>query len=203
MSRDGFEATFHLRVERDAVWKQLTQCGPEVDDGHVWLAGFDSLATIVEAEEPHRLRATKDEEPCAGTDIVITLENEDAGTRVHVVQSRFGDWLAAGYEAMSIGWRHIVADLYTYLATGVHVQRHLRPWGDFGASATGEDGGVRIERVRPGGLADELGIVDGDLLVALAGAPVSNLDDLVTILRVLGAARPSAEWIRGGELMSA
>ena len=87
---------------------------------------------------------TKDDEPCAGTDIVVTLEDEDTGTRVHVTQS-FGDWLPTRYEIMSVGWRYIVADLQTYLATGVHARRHLRPWGDLGAEATAIDGGVSID----------------------------------------------------------
>ena len=49
---------------------------------------------------------------------------------------------------MSVGWRYIVADLQTYLATGVHARRHLRPWGDLGAEATAIDGGVSIDGVR-------------------------------------------------------
>ena len=100
--------------------------------------------------------------------------------------------------------RYIVADLQTYLATGVDPRRHLRPWGDLGADATAIDGGVRVDRVRPGALANRLGITAGDLLVTLAGAPVASLDDLVTILRVLdSSARPDAEWIRSGSLMTA
>jgi len=105
---------------------------------------------------------------------------------------------------MAIGWRHIVADLQAYLATGVHARRHLRPWGDLGADATVIDGGIRVEHVHPDGLAHRLGIIDGDLLVTLAGAPVASLDDLVTVLRVLLAttAQPTAETIRSGSLMT-
>jgi S1-C subfamily serine protease len=75
---------------------------------------------------------------------------------------------------------------------------------DLGADATPADGGLRVRRVRPGGLADRLGLVDGDLLVTLAQAPVASLDDLVTVLRVLLATEvpPTAEWIRAGELVS-
>jgi hypothetical protein len=198
MTHDRFEATFRLRIDRQAAWQRLTT----TEGG--WLPGFDSTATVVEAVAPERLHVTKDEEPCAGTDIVVTLEDDDTGTRVHVVQSGFGDWLPARYEVMAVGWRYIVADLQAYLATGVHARRHLRRWGDLGADATAADGGIRVTGVREGGLVDRIGVVDGDLLVTLAGAPVASLDDLVTVLRVLDADRtPPAEWIRDGSLIRA
>jgi len=204
MTTDGFEATFRLRIDRATAWQRLTSNKSDTDDAHLWLPGFDSSVTVVDADPPARLRATKDDQPCAGTDIVVTLEDDDTGTCITVVQSRFGDWLPALHDLMSIGWRFIVADLQTYLATGVHARRHLRPWGDLGANSVAADGGIRIDHVRPGGLADELGLVDGDLLVTLAAAPIASLDDLVTVLRVLGTGtRPSAEWIHAGSLMTA
>jgi hypothetical protein len=204
MTPDGFEATFRLRIDREAAWRRLTENATSSDEGeHVWLPGFDSQATIVAADPPGRLHASKDDEPCAGTDIVVTLEDDAIGVRIHVVQSRFGAWLPEHYEMMSVGWRYIVADLQTYLATGVHARRHLRPWGDLGADATAIDGGVRVDRIREGGLASQLGLDDGDLLVTLAGAPIASLDDLVTVLRTLDAATTSAtEWIRSGSLVA-
>jgi hypothetical protein len=205
MTPDGFEATFRLRIDREAAWRRLTENATSSDEGeHVWLPGFDSQATIVAADPPRRLHASKDDEPCAGTDIVVTLEDDAIGVRIHVVQSRFGAWLPEHYEMMSVGWRYIVADLQTYLATGVHARRHLRPWGDLGADATAIDGGVRVDRIREGGLASQLGLDDGDLLVTLAGVPIASLDDLVTVLRTLDAATTSAaEWIRSGSLVAA
>jgi hypothetical protein len=196
-SPTSFEATFRLRIDRETAWQRLTT----TEGG--WLPGFDSRATVVESEAPHRLVATKDEEPCAGTDIVITLDDDGTGTQVHVVQSGFGDWLPARYDVMAVGWRFIVADLQTWLATGVHPRRHLRRWGDLGAGATARDGGVAVSGVRDGGLASRLGLADGDLLLALAGAPVASLDDLVTVLRVLDdGTTPTAEWVRAGALVT-
>jgi hypothetical protein len=202
MKPDGFEATFRLRIDPAHAWRRLTDNPSNAGPGHVWLPGFDSLVTIITADAPKRFRATKDDEPCAGTDIVVTLEDDDTGTRVHVVQSGFGDWLPARYDFMAIGWRFIVADLQAYLATGVHARRHLRRWGDLGAECTADDGGIRVGTVRESGLAGAIGLAEGDLLVSLAGAPVASLDDLVTVLRVTGAA-PEAEWIREGSLMRA
>ena len=203
---DGFEATFRVRMTPEEAWARLTAGRDEgrLDD-HLWLPGFDARATVVEADPPHRLQATKDDEPCAGTDIAVTLEEDGTGTRIRIVQSRFGAWLDARYEMMSIGWKYIVADLQAVLATGVHARRHFLPWGDLGAAVSARDGGVHVGRVREGALAARLGMADGDLLVALAGAPVASCDDLVTVLRVLASGeRPvTAEWIREGSLMTA
>jgi hypothetical protein len=202
---DAFEATFRVRIDRSTAWRRLAGAdGPVVAGDHIWLAGFDSLVTVVEADPPERLRASKDDAPCAGTDILVTLADDATGTRIRVVQSRFGDWLPAPGDMMSIGWRHIVADLQAFLATTVHPGRHLRPWGDLGADTTATDGGVRIDQVRAGGLAHRLGLAEGDLLVTLGGAPVLSHGELVTVLRVLltTGASPTAEWVRSGSLMT-
>jgi hypothetical protein len=206
MTDDGFEATFRIRVARSAAWTRLVGGRDDIDPGtHLWLPGFDSQATVVSAEATSELRATKDEEPCLGTDIVVTLEDDESGARIRVVQSRFGDWLAPHREVMAVGWQHIVADLQAFLATGVHARRHLRGWGDLGADTDAVDGGVRLGAVRSDGLAGRLGLIDGDLLTTLAGAPVTTLAELATVLRVIAAdPRPTAaEWIRDGELVGA
>ena len=207
MSEDRFEATFVLSIDRDTAWTRLTEHPIESDEGEqrCWLPGFDTSATVVEQEPAARLHLTKDDEPCAGTDIVVTLADTETGTRITVVQSRFGDWMPALYDVMAVGWRHIVADLQTYLVTGVHARRHLRPWGDLGADVTPIAGGLRIDRVRADTLADRLGLAGDDVLVVLAGAPVSSHDDLVTVLRVIGG-RPGvveAEWVRGSARQTA
>jgi hypothetical protein len=207
MTADRFEATFVVKVERETVWQRLTSSPlePAGDAPRYWVPGFDSAATLDEAETRARLRLTKDDEPCAGTEIVVVLEDDTSGTRVTVVQSRFGDWLPARYDMMTVGWRYIVADLETFLATGAHARRHLRAWGDLGADVRATDGGLRLHAVRPGTLADRLGLRSDDLLVVLAGAPVASYDDLVTVLRVLGAERRpvEAEWVRGGTVLRA
>ena len=123
---------------------------------------------------------------------------------VDVSQAEFGDWLDSMYEIIGVGWRHIVADIEAYLEFGVHPSRHLRPWGDLGAGMSPAPGGVLVGAVRPDGLAAELELVDGDVLVVLGGAPISSIDDLITVLRVLIPAEHSvdAEWIRDGVLMA-
>ncbi|HET6951078.1 MAG TPA: hypothetical protein VFI47_11920 [Acidimicrobiales bacterium] len=210
-ARDAFEATFVLAVDPPTAWRRLTarplgEGGAGEETGRrYWLPGFDSAATVTEEVAGECLRATKDDQPCAGTDIVVTLAAVGTGTRITVVQSGFGDWLPAPPDIMAVGWRHIVADLHTYLATGAHARRHLRGWGDLGADAVPAAGGMRVHAIRPGTLADRLGLRDGDLLVVLAGAPVSGYDDLVTVLRVLRAVPGdvAAEWVRHGEVCTA
>lgn len=206
-AKDGFEATFTLSIARELAWERLLD-GPLPSDGdevdgdrrRYWLPGFDAEATVTGHEVGTMFHAVKDDEPCAGTDIVVTLDDNGSGTRITVVQSGFGDWMRPHYEMMAIGWRHIVADLETYLARGVHVGRHLREWGDLGGDVEPMTGGIQVTAVRDGSLAHRLNLVDNDLLVALGGAPVSNLDDLVTVLRVLRGRTGDieAEWIRGG-----
>ena len=161
------------------------------------------------SERPGRLVARKDHEPCGGTLIEFGLAADGAGTGgpstiVRVSQAEFGEWLDAMYEIIGVGWRHIVADIEAYLSFGVHPSRHVRPWGEIGADIAPAPGGVRIGTVHPGGLAADLQLVEGDVLVVLAGAPISSIDDLVTARRVLIRAEYSvdAEWIRDGVLMT-
>jgi hypothetical protein len=204
VSSDHFEASFVLGLARGLVWERLTERPLDAPDGGAkfWIPGFDSPATAVEMEEATRWRGVKDDEPCAGTEILVALADEGSGTRITVVQSGFGDWLPARYDMMAVGRRHIVADLETYLVTGVHARRHFRPWGDLGADVAPAAGGLAVSAVRPGTLAHRLGLTDDDVLVVLAGAPVSTFDDLVTVLRVLGDRDlvVDAEWVRDGGL---
>jgi hypothetical protein len=207
MTPDRFETTFVLGIDRATAWSRLTEHPVEssATAARYWLPGFDSAATVIDEVPGSELRATKDDEPCAGTQIVVTLSDHETGTRITVVQSGFGDWMPPRYDVMAVGWRHIVADLQTYLCTGAHARRHFRPWGDLGAEVTPSAGGLRIDNVRADTLAGRLGLRDDDLLVVLAGAPVSNHDDLVTVLRVLDSVPGpvEAEWVRGGALQTA
>lgn len=109
MTPDHFEASFVVSLDRDTVWKRLTEHPIDAADGseRYWLPGFDSAATVTEEDAGKRLRLTKDD------------------------------------------------------ATS---------------------GGLRLSGVRRDSLAQRLGLHDDDLLVVLAGAPVSNHDDLVTVL---------------------
>jgi hypothetical protein len=217
MGRNRFDSRFRVAASVDRVWERLTTFAGtpyEGDPGdpadlatdQMWLPGFDASATVVTADEPSRLVARKDHDPCGGTRIEFGLApaGDGSATVVDLSQTEFGDWLDAMYEIIGVGWRHIVADIEAYLEFGVHPSRHLRPWGDLGADISPAPGGVLVGAVRPDGLAAELELVDGDVLVVLGGAPISSIDDLITVLRVLIRAEHSvdAEWIRDGVLMT-
>ena len=204
MPDDRFEATVVVGVDRATAWRRLTAQPIEGDRRRLWLPGFAGPVTVDDEDPDRRREATKDDEPCAGTAIVVTLEDVEDGTRITVVQSGFGDWMPPVRDVMAVGWRHLVADLQSSLATGVHAERHLLPWFDLGADVVARDGGLRLGEVRPGSLAARLGLEPDDLLVVLAGAPVTGHDDLTTVLRVLGddPSEVSAAWIRRGSLES-
>jgi hypothetical protein len=221
VGRDRFDSRLRVDAPVEAVWERLTTFagtpfegdpGDPADLGpdQLWLPGFDASATVLTSEAPALLVARKDHDPCGGTRIEFSLAAEStvsstiSSTVVDVSQSEFGEWLGAMYEIIGVGWRHIVADIEAYLTFGVHPSRHLRPWGDLGADVSVAPGGVRVGAVRPDGLAAELRLVEGDVLVVLGGAPISSIDDLITVLRVLIRAEHSvdAEWIRGGELLT-
>ena len=77
-----------------------------------------------------------------------------------------------------------------------------RPRG-LGAAVETSTGGLRMTGLRPGTLADQLGLANGDLLVTPAGAPVTDLRDLTTIVRVLWtdpSVLPEATWNRKGRV---
>src|SRR4030095_4122820 len=94
-------ATLNARIDRQTAWRRLTENATTDDGEHLWLARVDWQGPTSRTGHPRRLHASKDEETCAGTDIVVTLEDDEIGVRILVVQSRFGAWLPEGYEMMS------------------------------------------------------------------------------------------------------
>jgi hypothetical protein len=206
MTTDGFETTFEIKVDRGETWRRLMGERDAIGPGdELWLPGFDARLIVDDVVPAASLRGIKDDEPCAGTSIVVVLEDDATGTRVRVVQSGFGDWFRSAEEMLAIGWRFIVADLQTYLTTGVHAQRHLRSWGNLGASVHADDGGVYVDDVHPDGVARRLGLRAGDLVVTFGDAPIASVDDLVTAVRAIGAHDElvCATWIRAGALVAA
>lgn len=213
----GFESTLEVGVDLLVGWERLM--GRPVDD-HVWLAGFDASVDVLSQEPPSpdgeghaELVARKVDDPCGGTRIVVRLDDHasEEHSRLVVSQTEFPFPFEPLREVLDVGWRHIVADLQTFLATGVHPGRHRRPWVDVGADGRATDGGVLVSGVVPGGLAAHVGLREGDLVVAVCDTPVSSLRDLVAVLRTaqhLGAFAGAQvhsgafefEWIRDGAL---
>ncbi len=213
----GFESTLDIGVDLVLCWQRLTA---RAAGEHLWLAGFDAPVEVVAERPPSpdgegyaELVARKVEDPCGGTRIVVRLDDHasESHARLVVSQDEFQFPFEPMREILDVGWRHIVADLQTFLATGVHTGRHNRPWVDMGASGRAADGGVVLSDVAAGGLADGLGLRDGDLVVAVCATPVSSMRDLVAVLRTaqhldafagpqVRSAAFQVEWIRDGEL---
>src|SRR5262245_60222882 len=115
---DGFEVTFVVSVPRAEVWKRLEEARPASDRlpapeaGQWWIPGVEGAADELDVEPETRLRARKASFPCEGTEIVVTMEDADTGTRITFVQHGFGPGFDAQRPWLETGWWAIRADLY-------------------------------------------------------------------------------------------
>jgi len=197
---DRFEATFLVDHPTEQVWQALR----EGAQGTRWmLPAFESPSDVVEMDEGRYVRLKKAAEPCAGTEIAITLEAAASGTTVTVVQSGFGTLFEEMLNTLAIGWSHIVADLALYLQTGARGGRHLAPWASLGCGVREVRAGLEVDKVF-GGLAADAGLEPGDLLLAVGGAPVVVERELQTLMRVFGSGdKVDVTWARAGQVLRA
>ena len=193
---DGFEATFVVSTPRAEAWKRLE----ELHDEHWYIPGVEAPAAELECVPESRLRARKTVEPCKDTEIVITFEDADTGTRITFVQTGFGDGFAAMRPWLEAGWWAIRADLFVFFEHGVRLQRHARPWASLGCNVSETGGGLAVSHLADGGFAQQAGMRDGDLIVTLHGSPVVDVRELSVLMRAL---RPGDEtrvsYLRDGE----
>jgi hypothetical protein len=201
---DGFEATFVVSAAPELVWERLSG---RVSDGAdaLWrLPAFEGLGEELHVEPGQQLHVRKVTEPCAGTEIVITLEHEGSGTKVTVVQSGFGAMWTFAADALEVGWHQILADLALYLERGVHGARHMRRWGNFGCVFRDTDFGLEVVSTMGDSLAQRVGLAAGDIVIAVAGAPVVTRAELESLLRVLPTGETvEVEWVRGDAKLEA
>ena len=193
---DGFEATFVVSTPRADAWKRLEA----LHDGQWYIPGVEALADELEVVPESRLRARKAVEPCKDTEIVITFEDEDTGTRITFVQTGFGSGFAQARPWLEAGWWAIRADLFVFFEHGVQPARHARPWASIGCGVAETPGGLVVSHVSDGGFAAQAGMQDGDLVVTLSGSPVVHVRELAAVMR---AFKPGAElrvtYLRAGE----
>ena len=212
--KDEFEATFVVELGPAAVWEALTRRtveGETEGDVHYVLPGFPSLVplgimgascTPLEVEAEHLLRVKKDHHPCAGTEIVVRLEQAETGTRITVVQSGFGPFLDIVGQDTVFGHGHqIMADFRLYIERGLTVPGTV--WGaNLGAQLRHTPVGLEIVSVESGGFAESAGICPGDLLLTLRGIRLHDLGQLWTVLALTeGGNTAVATWARGREAM--
>ena len=206
---DGFEVTFVVTSPRDAAWKLLTEAAPgagapaEPRAGQWWIPGVEAPADELEVDPGHRLRARKATMPCKDTEIVVTMEDADTGTRITFVQTGFGPGFGSMRPWLEAGWWSIRADLVLYFERGVAGRRHLAPWSSIGCGVVESGSGLVLSDVQPGGFADQAGAQEGDLVLALSGSPVVTVRELSVLLRAIpGGTRTTLTALRGVELVT-
>jgi hypothetical protein len=216
MKDDEFEATFVVDLAPVEVWETLTARTLEASaegDGevHYVLPGFPSFeplpipgasCTLVEMESERLLRVKKDHHPCAGTEIVVQLEQAETGTRVTVVQSGFGPFLDfAGRDTVFGHGYQIVRDFQLFIERGLVVPGTV--WGaNLGARTDQAPVGLEVVRVDAGGFAEEAGMQVGDLLLTLRGIRLHDIEQLATVLALtdVGSAA-EVSFARGREMI--
>jgi hypothetical protein len=200
-----FEVTFAVGADPASAWKALEELQPGRVDEHArprrwWLPGFESTGSEIEAEPERRLSVRKDAWPCPDTLITITFEHVDTGSRIRVVQSGFDEaFVRDAGEGFWIAAEQIAADLRLFFETGILGGRHGRPWAFVGCDVDATPLGLEVTRVHGGTWAERVGLQPGDVLLTLAGAPLTTVRDLVTVQRVVGADTGlAATWARAG-----
>ena len=204
---DGFEATFVVATPRDTAWKWLASATPAAEwlpapaPDQWWIPGVEGAADPLEVDEGRRFRGCKATFPCEGTEIVVTFEDEETGTRITFVQTGFGSDFDERRPWLASGWYAILADLVVFFDRGIALGRHLRPWASLGCDVTETPSGLVAGAVVPGGIAEQAGVEPGDLFVTILGAPVVTVRELSVLMR--GSLRPGTEvrmrYLRGTE----
>lgn len=185
MSDIHTEHTFDADSPPEEVWSELRRARDEAlgpaDGSSWWLPGWISHCTVL-AESDDALTVRKDDEPCAGTTIVVEVCHAGSGSRIRVVQSGFDPEFVA--RAGPSFWTHadrIAADFELFVRSGVLAGRAwCWPRVDLGFTARAESRTVIVESVAAGSWAETVGLTDGDVVLALAGAPLWGLADLQT-----------------------
>lgn len=202
---DRYEAEFTVNQSQEEVWQKLMA---ENEHQHCFLGvwpsfpGFEVTARVTEVDPPNTIRAHKESEPCKDSEIAVSLEATESGTKVLVVQSGFPAWVKSALESFTIGGDQIICDLVLYLETGVEMSRHSMPWAFAGFTTHEVGSGLQVAELVPGCFGEKAGIQPGDLLMTLGGAPVFTQRDLQALLRVLPSGDTiEASWVRGGELL--
>jgi hypothetical protein len=201
---DRFVAEFVLEMSIAEVWDQFQK---ENERELSWLSAFprfpDSVTTgeVVEVNAPRSIRVRKHSEPCKGTEIAVSLEEVDNGTRILVVQSGFPARVKDSLESFEIGGNQIIADLILYLERGVEISRHGMPWAFPGFTTKEVGTGLQIETVMPNCFAERVGLRPGDLLMSLNGAPLFTQLCLQAMMRVFKQGESvEALWVRGADV---
>ncbi len=208
-SDDGFETTFVVSTPRAKAWELLHHAEPapgvpmKPRPGQLWIPAVEGAAEEIESVPEERLRARKVTEPCAGTEIVITMEDEATGTRITIVQSGFGAISDAQRAWLGAGWGAIAADFAAFFERGIALGRHASMWWSIGCDVRETPAGLVVGDLYPDGFAARAGLEPGDLVVTLAGTPVIDVRDLSVLIRgpLQTGVETTARVLRGEQVL--
>jgi uncharacterized protein YndB with AHSA1/START domain len=215
-----YEKTFALSVPVDKAWEAFTD--PSLIE--VWLTGTVEKADvrpggqiawaadeygqmvwdIIDVEPGRRLtyREAAGILPVA-TEVTVIFEEVEAGTRLTVTQSGFGegvDWQAQ-IDSVGLGWVQTLAALDLYLRTGVRLDRFFTFRSDLGFHADDVLAGPLVRTVSDGSFAARAGVEPGDIVVRLGDAPVFGRSDLWLFTREHDAGEQvEIAYARDGEV---
>jgi len=101
---------------------------------------------------------------------------------------------------MSQFWEHFVSNGHKHPSPAyLGVQGYAVRLDDELAASCRADDGVLVRMVQPGSLAEEAGILEGDIILSLGEHPVGTCDELFRIVEVLPAAAPvTVQFVRNG-----
>ena len=211
--------TFELAVPVERAWALFTD-GSErsqweadvydidpVEGGkfHWELPGFHCDGVVEEVVPLRLLRQSEQSGPHSHTEVTVTFEEVDGGTRISVTQSGFGDadpWQSA-LGGANYGWDQAIADLHAYVQTGIPARRFTVALPDPGARVGATPAGLEVLEVRPGGCADAAGMRAGDIILTAGGAPVYIYTELWAMLKLRGpGGAMEFEYARDGQRLA-
>ncbi|HEX4982175.1 MAG TPA: SRPBCC domain-containing protein [Ilumatobacteraceae bacterium] len=211
---DAIEKTFVVEVSTARAWEVFTDGDErskweavtyEIDPRpggrvHWELPGLECEGRVDDVELHRLLRHTELTGPHADSEVTVTFEEVEGGTRITITHAGFGDseaWRGA-LGGASIGWDQAIADLIFYLTTGVPAGRFTIAPGNPGVRLAETPAGLEVLAVEAGGFADEAGLRIGDVLLTAGGAPVYTWRELWVMLRAQGpGAEMRVEYVRG------
>jgi uncharacterized protein YndB with AHSA1/START domain len=192
-----FEKAFDVAIPVARVWQAFT------DPKHLeaWLTGtietcdirpggqvawepneYGQLVWDITDVEPER-SLTYREGPGivpVATEVTVTFDATDTGTRLSITQSGFGpgdDW-QGHLDDLGLGWAQTLATMELYLRTGVRYDRFFTFKSDVGIVVQEQLAGPQVLSVAPGSFADEAGVRSGDIVVHIGEAPIFDRSDI-------------------------
>jgi len=150
------------------------------------LPGLESNGRVEAVEAERLLQWVETGGPHLDSEITVTFEAVDGGTRISITHAGFGDaddwgeWI----EGTTLGWGQAIADLIVYLETGVVAGRFTSGMEPPGMRTSDTPGGMVVDAVMDGGWASQCGLQPGDLILSIGGIALYSLPELWVLLRV-------------------